>query len=171
MAFEIRSKDLLGRIGLLRTKSGTVETPLLLPVVNPNSQIIPSKDLRDTFGFDALITNSYLVWRRFREEKDVPRIHELLNFDGVVETDSGAYQILQYGDVEVQPDEIVRFQERLDSDIAVILDVPTGQEASKERARWTVKETLRRADQALRWSHAGTYSGLGRFRGVSSLTS
>ena len=150
MAFEIRSKDLLGRIGLLRTKSGTVETPLLLPVVNPNSQIIPAKDLRDTFGFNALITNSYLVWRRFREEKDVPRIHQLLNFDGVVETDSGAYQILQYGDVEVQPDEIVRFQERLDSDIAVILDVPTGQEASKERAAWTVKETLRRADQALK---------------------
>lgn len=150
MAFEIRSKDLLGRLGLLRTKSGTLQTPLLLPVVNPNSQAIPAQTLKDTFGFDALITNSYLVWRRFREEKDVPRIHQLLNFDGVVETDSGAYQILQYGDVEVQPQEIIRFQQRLDSDIAVILDVPTGQEASKERAKWTVEETLRRADQSLK---------------------
>ncbi len=149
MSFETRSKDLLGRIGILRTKSGTVETPLLLPVVNPNTQAIPAKELRDTFGFDALITNSYLVWRKFRGEKDVPRIHQILNFDGIIETDSGAYQILQYGDVEVQPNEIIHFQERLDSDIAVILDVPTGQEASKERARWTVDETLRRADQAL----------------------
>ncbi len=149
MAFEIRSKDLLGRIGLLRTKSGTVETPLLLPVVNPNAQLIPAGDLRDTFGFGALITNSYLIWRKFRGEKDVPGIHQLLNFDGVIETDSGAYQILQYGDVEVQPKEIINFQERLDSDMAVILDVPTGQEASKERAKWTVDETLRRADQAL----------------------
>jgi 7-cyano-7-deazaguanine tRNA-ribosyltransferase len=118
--------------------------------VNPNAQLIPVGDMRDTFGFDALITNSYLVWRRFRGEKDVPNIHQLLNFDGVIETDSGAYQILRYGDVEVQPNEIIRFQERLDSEIAVILDVPTGQEASKERARWTVDETLRRADQALR---------------------
>lgn len=150
MSFEIRSKDLLGRIGLLRTKSGTAQTPLLLPVVNPNSQTIPARELRDTFGFDALITNSYLVWRKFRDEKDIPRIHQLLNFDGVIETDSGAYQILQYGDVEVQPNEIIQFQERLDSDIAVILDVPTGQEISKERAKWTVDETLRRADQALR---------------------
>ncbi len=149
MSFETRSKDLLGRIGTLRTKSGTAETPLLLPVVNPNTQAIPAKELRDTFGFDALITNSYLVWRKFRGEKDVPRIHQILNFDGIIETDSGAYQILQYGDVEVQPNEIIHFQERLDSDIAVILDVPTGQEASKERARWTVDETLRRADQAL----------------------
>ena len=150
MAFEIRSKDLLGRIGLLRTKRGTLQTPLLLPVVNPNSQIIPAKALQDTFGYDALITNSYLVWRKFRGEKDVPKIHQLLNFEGVVETDSGAYQILQYGDVEVRPNEIIRFQERLDSDMAVILDVPTGQDASKDRAKWTVEETLRRADQSLK---------------------
>jgi len=150
MAYEIRSKDLLGRIGLLRTKSGTVETPLLLPVVNPNSQTIPAKDLLETFGFGAVITNSYLVWRKYRKEQNVPKIQQLLNFEGVVETDSGAYQILQYGDVEVQPNEIVRFQERLDSDMAVILDVPTGQEVSKERAKWTVEETVRRADQALR---------------------
>ena len=77
-------------------------------------------------------------------------MHELVDFDGVIETDSGAYQILQYGDVEVQPNEIVRFQEKLDSDIAVILDIPTGQESSKERAKRTVDETLRRADEALR---------------------
>jgi len=80
----------------------------------------------------------------------VPKVHDLLNFDGVVETDSGAYQILQYGDVEVQPNEIVKFQETLDTDIAVILDVPTGQELSKERAKRTVDETIRRADEALR---------------------
>ncbi|OFX18146.1 hypothetical protein A3K71_00670, partial [archaeon RBG_16_50_20] len=150
MSFEIRSKDLLGRIGQLRTKHGTVETPLLLPVVNPHHQLIPAQQLRNTFGFDALITNSYLIWRRSREEGKVPKVHDLLNFDGVVETDSGAYQILQYGDVEVQPNEIVKFQETLDSDIAVILDVPTGQELSKERAKRTVDETIRRADEALR---------------------
>jgi len=149
MSFEIRSKDLLGRIGKLRTKSGTVETPLLLPVVNPNSQLISASDLRGRFGFDALITNSYLIWRRYREATSVPQVHELLEFDGIVETDSGAYQILQYGDVEVRPEEIIHFQERLDSDIAIILDVPTGQEASKNRAKWTIEETIRRADQAL----------------------
>jgi 7-cyano-7-deazaguanine tRNA-ribosyltransferase len=112
--------------------------------------MIPPQQLRDTFSFDALITNAYLVWRKHREDKEVPKIHELLGFDGVIETDSGAYQILQYGDVEVRPSEIIRFQERLNSDIAVILDVPTGDESSKERAKWTVEETLRRADQSLK---------------------
>jgi len=150
LSFEIRNKDLLGRIGLLRTKRGTVETPILLPVVNPNSQMITPKALGDEFGYDALITNSYLIWRRFHEEVNAPDVHELLSFDGVIETDSGAYQILEYGDVDVHANEIVRFQEKLDSDIAVILDVPTGQESSKERAKRTVEETLRRADDALR---------------------
>jgi 7-cyano-7-deazaguanine tRNA-ribosyltransferase len=148
LSFEIRQKDLLGRIGRLNTKHGMLETPLLLPVINPNHQIIPAQDLRDKFGFGGLITNSYLVWRRYRREKSMPNIHELIKFDGVVETDSGAYQILQYGDVEVQPAEIIRFQEQLDSDIAVILDIPTGDEVSIERAKWTVDETLRRADEA-----------------------
>jgi len=148
LSFEIRQKDLLGRIGKLSTKRGNVETPLLLPVVNPNHQLIPAQTLRNDFGFEGVITNSYLVWRRFRNEDQVQDIHDLIKFDGVVETDSGAYQILQYGDVEVQPSEIIKFQERLGSDIAVILDIPTGDLVSRERAKWTVDETLRRADDA-----------------------
>ena len=150
MSFEVRHKDLLGRIGYLRTKSGTLETPLLLPVVNPNSQVIPPQDLRDRFSYNALITNSYLVWRKYRHESTVPKVRELLKFNGAIETDSGAYQILQYGDVDVQPNEIIKFQERLDSDIAVILDVPTGDEISRDRAKSTVDETIRRADESLR---------------------
>ena len=126
-----------------------LETPLLLPVVNPNSQVIRPQELMDDFSYDAIITNSYLVWRKFRGEKEVPSIHQLLNFKGTIETDSGAYQILQYGEVDVKPSEIISFQEKLDSDIAVILDVPTGSAVSKEKAKWTVEETIRRADQSL----------------------
>ena len=146
MSFEIRSKDLLGRVGQLRTKRGTIETPFLLPVINPISQLIHAKEIRDTFRFEAIITNSYLVWRRFKQNP--PKIHELLDFDGIIATDSGAYQILQYGDVEVDPNDIIRFQEALDSDIAVILDIPTDQTATEKRAKWTVDETLRRAKEA-----------------------
>ena len=146
MSFEIRSKDLFGRIGQLRTKRGTVETPFLLPVINPISQLIKAREIREAFRFEAVITNSYLIWRRFRENPT--NIHELLDFEGVIETDSGAYQILQYGDVEVGPSDIIRFQEKLDSDIAIILDIPTDQTATEQHAKWTVDETLRRANEA-----------------------
>jgi len=33
MTFEIKERDLLARIGKLKIKSGTVETPLLFPVI------------------------------------------------------------------------------------------------------------------------------------------
>jgi len=115
-------------------------------VINPISQLIKAREIRDTFRFEAVITNAYLVWRRFRNNP--PKIHELLDFDGIIATDSGAYQILQYGDVEVNPNDIIRFQEQLDSDIAVILDIPTDQTATEQRAKWTVDETLRRAKEA-----------------------
>ena len=74
-------------------------------------------------------------------------MHKFLDFDGVVMTDSGAYQILVYGDVEVTPAEIVEYQERIGSDLATILDIPTGWKVPKEQAEQTVTETLRRAEE------------------------
>ncbi len=145
MFFEIREHDLAGRIGKLRTKSGTVETPTLLPVVNPNIQPIPPKEMEDKFGVEVLITNAYILKKHFNEEVAEKGIHAFLNFDGVVMTDSGAYQILRYGDVEVAPEEIVKYQELIGTDIATILDVPTGWEIGRARAEYTVNETLRRA--------------------------
>ncbi len=147
MSFEIRERDLCARIGRLKTKSGTVETPLLFPVVNPAIQPIPPKIMQETFGCKALITNAYIIKKQFKEEAIRRGIHDLLGFKGVVMTDSGAYQILMYGDVEVEPEEIVRYQEEIDTDIATILDVPTGWKVSKEHARNTVDETLKRAKE------------------------
>mgnify|MGYP006270246067 CR=1 FL=1 len=149
MAFEVESKDLLGRIGRLTTKSGVVETPHLFPVVNPLTQPIPPKEIYEKMGCKAVMTNAYLVKKNLEEEAIRRGIHGLLNFKGVVATDSGAYQILTYGDVEVSASEIAIFQERINSDIAVILDIPTGLKATREYARWTVQETLRRADETL----------------------
>lgn len=74
-------------------------------------------------------------------------VHSFLGFDGVVMTDSGAYQILEYGDIDVEQREIVEYEKAIGSDIAVILDVPTG-DVDYETARRTVEETLRRGREA-----------------------
>jgi len=147
MSFELQERDLCARIGRLKTKGGTIETPLLLPVVNPTVQSIPPKSMREDFGCTALITNAYIVKKHFEMEAVQKGIHGFLNFDGVVMTDSGAYQILVYGDVGVTPKEIVQYQEEINADIATILDIPTGWEASKKYAQHTVDETLRRAKE------------------------
>lgn len=145
MSFEVKEKDLLARIGKLKTKSGAVETPLLFPVVNPSAQAIAPRRIRTEFSFEALIANAYILKKRFQDESAQKGIHRLLDFDGVVMTDSGAYQILVYGDVNVTPDQIVNYQEQIAPDIATILDIPTGWKVTEKRAEQTVNETLKRA--------------------------
>lgn len=145
LSFEIKEKDLLGRIGKLKTKSGTVETPLLFPVINPSIQPVPPRRLKETFGFEAIITNAYILKKRYQNKPIDEGLHKFLDFDGAVMTDSGAYQILVYGEVDVSQKEIVAYQEGIGSDIATMLDIPTGWKVTKEQAEKTVAETLRRA--------------------------
>jgi 7-cyano-7-deazaguanine tRNA-ribosyltransferase len=145
LSFEIIEKDLLGRIGKLRTKSGTIITPLILPVVNPSIQLIPASSLKEEFKCQAIITNAYILLKNYAQRAINKKIHRFLDFDGIIMTDSGAYQILIYNNIQATPEEIINFQEEVDSDIAVILDVPTGWNTNKKRAKWTVDETIKRA--------------------------
>jgi len=146
MSFEIRDRDLLARIGRLKTKSGVFETPVLLPVINPTVQLVSPKEMSTEFNCEALITNAYIIKKHFQNEAMEKGIHGFLNYNGVVMTDSGAYQLLVYGkDVKVTNTEIVQYQEQIDTDIATILDVPTGWRVSQQYARYTVEETLKHA--------------------------
>jgi 7-cyano-7-deazaguanine tRNA-ribosyltransferase len=148
MSFELRDRDLLGRIGRLRTKSGYLETPVFMPVINPVLQTLAPKRMRREFGCDIVITNSYIIRNHFGGVPGL-NVHRLLDYDGVVMTDSGAYQILVYGGVEVSQAEIMEFQKSIGSDIAVILDIPTGWDVPRSTVEYTVDETLRRAREAL----------------------
>jgi len=144
--FEIVAKDLGGRVGRLYTKSGVVETPALFPVVDPRKQEVPGEVLKRYFG--QVITNSYFIYR-LAKGGDV-NVKRLLKWDGAVMTDSGAYQILRYGTVDVDPDEILLYQHKIGSDIGVILDLPFDYEEPYHSALLKVEETLRRAKRATR---------------------
>ncbi|MEM2273394.1 MAG: tRNA guanosine(15) transglycosylase TgtA [Candidatus Bathyarchaeia archaeon] len=143
--FEVLDRDLLARIGRLRTKSGTIETPAFLPVINPVKESVSPRELWENYGCKILITNAYVIKKHFGEKAREEGVHKLLDFPGVVMTDSGAYQILEYGEVSITNEEIIRYQEDIGSDIAVILDLPTGWNATSDYARHTVEETLKRA--------------------------
>lgn len=146
-SFELRGKDLLGRVGKLYTKSGPLETPALLPVVDPYDPLVEVNELSVKMGFQGIMVNAYLLKKKAGE--DGATLHDRLGFKGVISTDSGAYQILEYGEVDVTPLEILKYQEAVSTDIGVILDVPTGYSLDKSRAKWTVEETIRRADLSL----------------------
>jgi 7-cyano-7-deazaguanine tRNA-ribosyltransferase len=146
--FDAREYDLAGRIGRLKTNHGTIETPYLFPVVDPTRQEPPLNTL-ERLGFNAFITNAYLFYRRNR---GVPRsIHEALNWNKTIMTDSGGYQVLVYGDVDIDNKGIVSYEKMIGVDIGVILDIPTGTKMTWGEARRAVEVTFERAAEALPW--------------------
>ncbi|MFX0171032.1 MAG: tRNA guanosine(15) transglycosylase TgtA [Candidatus Hodarchaeota archaeon] len=147
--FSIRKKDGLARIGLLFTKHGKIQTPVLLPVINPNRQTLQLDDMIST-GAEAFITNAYLLYRNQENREKVLNegLHKYIGFNGPLMTDSGAFQLMEYGEVSVTNEKITKFQEHIGSDIGVFLDVPTKMGTFEEHKK-ALKETLRRADEHL----------------------
>jgi 7-cyano-7-deazaguanine tRNA-ribosyltransferase len=150
--FELLGRDGLARLGRLSTPHGPIETPALLPVVHPDParQPVAPKELRRRFGLGAVITSSYIIWRTpplaaIAEERGV---HGLLDFDGPVMTDSGAFQQHAYGHVEVTDAQILSFQGRIGSDIATVLDIFVEPDSPRDVAEAGVRETTERATRA-----------------------
>ncbi len=149
--FEVRGRDGLARLGRLTLPGGSVATPALLPVVNPNHNIIAPADLHKRFGVSAIITNAYILHRGPRAEEALRRgLRDLLGFPGIVMTDSGAFQSHVYGRVAVANKEIVEYQREVGSDIGTVLDLFSEPGHGGARLREDVEETLRRTGEAAR---------------------
>ncbi|TLX90869.1 MAG: tRNA guanosine(15) transglycosylase TgtA [Thaumarchaeota archaeon] len=148
MFFEVRYSDLAGRIGKIKTPSGTIETPAFIPVVHPVSQSVDVEFLKK-LGFEAVITNAYITLKQYGDIAREKGIHEIINFDGPIMTDSGGYQVLEYGTIDLEPSFIAQFEKDIESDICVPLDKPTGYGLSYEVAERYVDETIRNSKETL----------------------
>lgn len=150
--FEVLERDGLARRGRLETPHGAIETPALLPVVHPDPsrQPLSPSEMRTRLGVRAVITSAYITWRTppLRDVAERQGIHTLLQFDGPIMTDSGAFQQHAYGSVEVGPEEILAFQNRIGSDIATVLDRFTEPESDHAEAEASLDVTLARAEAA-----------------------
>ncbi|MCD4799190.1 MAG: tRNA guanosine(15) transglycosylase TgtA, partial [Methanosarcinales archaeon] len=148
--FEITHKDSAGRIGRLATPHGTVETPTIMPVINPNIRTIPAKEMPG-FGAQMIITNSYIIYRNreLKEQALSAGLHSLLEFDGPIMTDSGSFQLSVYGDIEVDNAQIIKFQQDIGTDIGVPLDIPTPPSADRDAAKSELTITNQRLMEAL----------------------
>ena len=134
--FEIKYSDLAGRIGILHTNHGKIETPAYVPVIHPVKQAISPKKIRD-MGFDLVITNAYITMKRHGENAIKRGIHDIIGYDGAVMTDSGGYQVLEYGEVDVEPADMAEFEKKIMTDFAIPLDKPTGYGLSKKTVSYT----------------------------------
>lgn len=153
--FEIKAKDGRGRVGLLKTKHGDVKTPNLMPVVHPRKQTVDVKK----YGADMVITNAYLIYKNedLKEKALEIGLHELINFDGPVMTDSGSFQLSVYGDVEITNKEVIGFQEAIGTDIGTSLDIPTAPYVEREQAESDLEITIERAKEAINFVRENDY--------------
>jgi 7-cyano-7-deazaguanine tRNA-ribosyltransferase len=149
-SFEVLKRDGMARICRFETSSGFIETPALLPVVNPKINTVSPRELHDKFGFGALITNSYIIKNtpELKERAQAEGLHKMLDFNGLIMTDSGTFQSHMYGEVDLTNPEIIEFQKSIGTDIGTVLDIFTEPEWSKEKTRWATEETLKRTNEA-----------------------
>ena len=145
--FEIKAKDMRGRVGVLKTKHGDIKTPNLMPVIHPRKQTVNVKE----YGADIVITNAYLIYKDEELSKKALDIglHELINFDGPIMTDSGSFQLSVYGDVDITNKEVIEFQEAIGTDIGTSLDIPTAPYVDYDKAKEDLEITLERAKEAI----------------------
>lgn len=152
MSFEVRHTDLAGRIGRFSAANqahGSVETPAFVPVVHPVRQTVSTRFLKE-MGFGCVITNAYITFRHYGDEARRRGIHDIIGYDGVVMTDSGGYQVLEYGSVEVEPAVMAQFEKDIGSDVPIPLDKPTGYGLEHHKAKQYVETTLKNAEETLR---------------------
>lgn len=144
-----------GRLGRFTTPHGKVTTPTLMPVVNPNIALVSPREMKEKFGAQMLITNSYVMHKHdaLREKALSQGVHKVLDWDGALMTDSGTFQMYVYGDVQVGAEEIVQFQRDIGVDVATCLDLFVTPDMTRGQAEEAVKTTLERTKASV--AHKG----------------
>lgn len=174
MKFEILDIDALARLGQIKLNNKEMITPNLFPVIHPFHNIISPSDLKK-MGAQCLFTNAYIIYKneKLRENVLQKGLHNYLNYDGIIATDSGAFQQYMYNEdsLNIDAESIEKFQENIGSDFSVILDIPVQLEDNYEIAKSKVLTTIQRAKDNIsrrtrsecHWFgpiHGGTHSDL-----------
>ncbi len=153
MVYEILDVDALGRIGKLSINNKEMITPNLFPVVHPVNNVVSTTEIKK-IGAECIFTNAYIIYQNESIKKIVLKkgLHQYLNFDGLIATDSGAFQQYMYRNdkISIKAEEIERFQENICSDFPVILDIPVQIDDAYSIAKKKVTKTIERAKENIK---------------------
>lgn len=141
--FEITQEQGQARTGILHTHHGKVQTPFFMPIATKGTakQVSP-QELKDV-GSEALIANAFIL--HLKPGLDVLKkfqgIHNFMNWDRTIFTDSGGFQILSKSFLHSSnekgvyfkdpyqntkqfftPEDIIHLEEDIGSDVAMALD-------------------------------------------------
>lgn len=97
--FKITQKLNNARTGELKTPNGVILTPAFIPVATKATVKTLSSDDVHNIGFSSVLANTYHLMLQPGSElvKKMGGLHKFMNFNGVIFTDSGGYQVFSLG--------------------------------------------------------------------------
>ncbi|MDD4989840.1 MAG: tRNA guanosine(34) transglycosylase Tgt [Candidatus Pacebacteria bacterium] len=101
MEFEItkKSKKSRARLGVIKTAHGVLHTPAFFPVATKATvKTLTSQDIKE-IGFEGILANTYHLHLQPGEKiiKKMGGLHKFMDFNGVIATDSGGFQVFSLG--------------------------------------------------------------------------
>jgi queuine tRNA-ribosyltransferase len=185
MKFELLTTNGTARRGRMTFARGTVETPAFMPVGTYGSvKAMTPRELGDV-GAEIILGNTFHLFLRPGLDviAEFGGLHDFIGWQRPILTDSGGFQVFSLAHkrkiteegvtfaspvdgstVFLSPEESMRIQRVLDSDIAMIFDECTpylidGEPASERDARISMELSLRWAERSRR-AHEGNPNAL-----------
>ena len=180
MKFEVTHREGRSRRGVLTLAHGEVETPVFMPVGTCGTVKAMSPAELAELGARIVLGNTFHLWLRPGLEVIGAHggLHRFMGWHGPILTDSGGFQVFSLGALRkiseegvrfaspvngdrlmLTPEDSMRIQRLLDSDIAMIFDECTPYPATEDQARDSMQLSLRWAERSKR-SHEGNASAL-----------
>lgn len=110
------SKDTKARLSVLQTAHGEIHLPVFMPVgTNATVKAIFHEDL-EKLNTEVILANTYHLFLRPGMEiiKEAGGLHKFMSWDKPILTDSGGYQVFSLSKMRKVLDEGVEFQSHLD---------------------------------------------------------
>jgi queuine tRNA-ribosyltransferase len=171
MKLRVRHTDGAARCGTLELAHGSVETPVFMPVGTYGTVKAVSPAELDELGARIVLGNTFHLWLRPGLEVIGAHggLHRFMGWNGPILTDSGGYQVFSLGALRkvreegvqfaspvngdrlfLTPEESMRIQRVLDSDIAMVFDECTPYPADAAVAGESMRLSLRWAERSKR---------------------
>ena len=180
MNFTLHKTDGLARRGTLHLAHGSVETPAFMPVGTYGSVKAMSPLELKEIGAQIVLGNTFHLWLRPGLEVIGAHggLHRFMGWDGPILTDSGGFQVFSLGALRkiseegvrfqspvngdkcfLTPEESMRIQKVLNSDIVMIFDECTPYPADGKMAGESMRLSLCWAERSKR-AHEGNTNAL-----------
>ena len=171
MRFRLHHRDGAARRGTLELAHGSVETPAFMPVGTYGTVKAMSPAELVELGAPIILGNTFHLWLRPGLEVIAAHggLHRFMGWQRPILTDSGGFQVFSLGELRriseegvafqspingdklfLTPEEAMRIQRALDSDIAMVFDECTGYPATREQAATSMQLSLRWAERSKR---------------------